>query len=234
MLALLIGQGKAGTCCLPLPALLLPVLFLSACETADLATQKKMARMFQEDQRRTEASIIAERNGPPIARADYRRLTATLALKREREQTELARYARFQMDQKLALAQASAGKMLIASPNGISAPQQVSYRYRKVRAEQATVQESDRAALSEGDYPDRFYTRQVQENSVAQAEAEAAATAASSSAQGEGDAPYAVPVPGKPGFVTIPPKMGGYIDVRGYAPGSLVMDPWTKSIVRVP
>jgi hypothetical protein len=39
--------------------------------------------------------------------------------------------------------------------------------------------------------------------------------------------PYAVPVPNKPGYVTSPrAPYAGYIDVRGYAPGTEIKDPW--------
>ena len=45
----------------------------------------------------------------------------------------------------------------------------------------------------------------------------------------------AKPVPGKPGFVTLPSSpASGYIDVKGFAPGDLAMDPVTKKIFVVP
>ncbi len=47
--------------------------------------------------------------------------------------------------------------------------------------------------------------------------------------------PYAQPVPGKPGFVTSPYAPGsGYVDVRGFPPGTEVKDPYTQKVFLVP
>ena len=49
------------------------------------------------------------------------------------------------------------------------------------------------------------------------------------------DYPYGVPVPGKTGFVTSPYMPGsGYVDVRGYPPGTEVKDPYSQKIFLVP
>lgn len=46
----------------------------------------------------------------------------------------------------------------------------------------------------------------------------------------QGDIPYAKPVPGKPGFVFSPYEpYKGYIDVRGFPPGTEVKDPYSDS-----
>jgi hypothetical protein len=49
------------------------------------------------------------------------------------------------------------------------------------------------------------------------------------------DPPYGTPVPGKPGFVTSPHSpTAGYVDVRGFPPGSEVKDPYSGKIFLVP
>src|SRR5947209_19826071 len=50
----------------------------------------------------------------------------------------------------------------------------------------------------------------------------------------KGDYPYGVPVPGKPGFVRSPYSPDKMTDVRGYAPGTEVKDPYTNKIFLVP
>ena len=61
-------------------------------------------------------------------------------------------------------------------------------------------------------------------------------TAASPAAQAaaKGDYPYGVPVPGKQGFVRSPYSPDKMTDVRGYAPGTEVKDPYTGKIFLVP
>jgi len=48
--------------------------------------------------------------------------------------------------------------------------------------------------------------------------------------------PYGIPVPGRKGMVTSPytPEDGKYVDVTGFASGSLVKDPYTGKLFLVP
>ena len=49
------------------------------------------------------------------------------------------------------------------------------------------------------------------------------------------DLPYGTPVAGKPGLVTSPySPSSGYIDVRGFTPGTPVKDPYTGKIFLTP
>ena len=59
-------------------------------------------------------------------------------------------------------------------------------------------------------------------------------TTTTSTTQARGDYPYGVPVPDKPGFVRSPYSPDKLTDVRGYAPGTEVKDPYTGKIFLVP
>jgi hypothetical protein len=50
------------------------------------------------------------------------------------------------------------------------------------------------------------------------------------------DLPYGIPVPGRKGMVTSPytPEERKYIDVTGFASGSVVKDPYTEKLFLVP
>ncbi len=55
--------------------------------------------------------------------------------------------------------------------------------------------------------------------------------AATSTKKEKNDLRYGTPVPGRQGFVTSPfAPESGYIDVRGFAPGTAVKDPYTGKV----
>lgn len=60
--------------------------------------------------------------------------------------------------------------------------------------------------------------------------------AAAPAAKGKrGDVPYGIPVPGKEGFVTSPyAPDAGFVDVRKFAPGTEVKDPYTGKTFLTP
>ena len=60
-------------------------------------------------------------------------------------------------------------------------------------------------------------------------------TPAQTSATQSREMPYGTPVPGKPGFVTSPHSpYAGYVDVRGFPPGTEVKCPYSGKIFLVP
>jgi hypothetical protein len=61
------------------------------------------------------------------------------------------------------------------------------------------------------------------------------ASAAPEAKNGKADVPYAIPVPGKRGFVISPlAPDSGYIDVHQFAPGTAVRDPFTGKVFQTP
>jgi hypothetical protein len=61
------------------------------------------------------------------------------------------------------------------------------------------------------------------------------ASAAPEAKDRKADVPYAIPVPGKQGFVISPFAPGsGYIDVHEFASGTAVKDPFTGKVFRTP
>lgn len=91
-------------------------------------------------------------------------------------------------------------------------------------------------AQQRGQYPppqQPFSEPQATPPPIIQSE-ETAAAPAPAGPTVKGDYPYGVPVEGKPGFVRSPFSPDKMTDVRGYAPGTEVKDPYTGKIFLVP
>jgi hypothetical protein len=183
-----------------------------------------------------EAGIRSEANAPGLPRADETRIMWVMAKREAKEQAELAEYAKFQFDQKLELAQASAPRITIYNGAGMGG------------AEGGTTMESSNGMMMGGHhgkyagladkYADKDYVRQIVEQSTQQMSNDAAERVdqnTAAAAASNGGMPYGAPVPGKPGMITSPASPdAGYIDARGYAPGSQIIDPYSGQAMRVP
>jgi hypothetical protein len=193
-----------------------------------------------------DAEIRAEANAPGPSPEAERQILAAMARRKAQEEHQLAEYAKFQFEQRLELAEASAPRIIPGAQGNAAGPAlgQVNPGRRD-----ETIALSGHASRHGGAKPvsdavsasDRLYVREVLENSANQLSADSADREregnanANASASGDQGAPFGNPVPGKPGYVTSPaPPLGGYIDVRGYSPGTQVVDPYTGQPMRVP
>ena len=214
-------------------------LLFAGCETGGGGMTISAADCVRAEKLRV-AEIRAEANLPGPSDADEQRIATTMTSRNEQEQHELAEYAKFQFEQKLELAEASGPRIYTSSQeeaDGVSLGQINPERHRNTFALDGHASRygrgqsgSDRAGV-----PDRFYVRNIQENSADQLVSDSADRERQGNANGAGGAPFGAPVPGKPGYVTSPtPATSGYIDVRGYQPGSTVIDPYTGRVMRIP
>jgi len=187
-----------------------------------------------------ERALQAFDNSAEPSAVDSQRLASALAAKSAQEQQELAAYARLQFEQRLELAAASAPRIYVSgdeNPDASTLGQWNMERREGSIALTGHPSRKYREQVSTGgaiDAPDRDYVRSVLEDSADKSVADSAERQQDSNA-GNG-APFGNPVPGKPGYVTSPdpPVSRGYIDVRGYNPGSTVIDPYTGQSMRVP
>lgn len=184
------------------------------------------------------ASIRAEANAPGMPRADQLRVTAVVAQRAAKEKHDLAEYERFQFEQRLELAKASAPQIIIYN-NG-AAPREGA----QLDSAGGTGESFGGPVVKQhhgGRFRDMaeaianaFFARSAIDRSTQEMSADASARVDQANAQ-DGAVPYAAPVHGKPGLVTSPSSpSSGYIDVRGYAPGSQVVDPYSGQLMRVP
>ena len=72
------------------------------------------------------------------------------------------------------------------------------------------------------------------ENTAAEEMPPSPAPTAARAKVAKGDFPYGIPVPGKPHVVESPFSPGKQVDVEGFAPGTVVKDPYTGKIFLVP
>lgn len=114
-------------------------------------------------------------------------------------------------------------RLFRAMRRGFNEPQHKSTTHRSTRKQQTSEPTPEPSAHptsdSTGKPPNERNTR---------------STTRASAKKGD-DLPYATPVPGKQGFVTSPfSPNSGYIDVRGFAPGTPVKDPYTGKVFLTP
>ena len=114
-------------------------------------------------------------------------------------------------------------------------PQPQSARPQPTKTPHATRRPTSRAAPAAAATP-----RAVAQPSQPPKEEESAGTVRRVSAadieKAKAGLPYGIPVPGRKGMVTSPylPEDGKYIDVTGFASGSIVKDPYTGKFFLVP
>lgn len=189
------------------------------------------------DAREKEASLRAEANAPGLSPAAERRIQQAMAAIKAKEEEEVADQARFEFEQRLKLAEAGAPRIYInmggsgmniggseMEHNGVTfgGSWSTSRRYSKYEA------------LAEK-YANKHYLTGALRDSVEEESADASKRIDQVNESNDGGAPYGSPVEGKPGLVTSPlSPNSGYIDVRGYTPGSQVVDPYSGQVMRVP
>ena len=223
--------------CLGVLALLtLGVWLLGGCESQAPGKIMSAADCIRA-QNQHEAEIWAEAHAPGPSREDQQRIADVMSAHAAQERHELAEYAKFQFDQRLELAEASAPRITIGA-DGTMLGSANSERHGQAIALGGRRHDNGQEAASDSvNASDQLYVRKVLENSANKLSADAAqrdqeAAANTNSEQG---APYGNPVAGRPGFVTSPSTAPtGYIDVRGYSPGTPVIDPYTGQAIRVP
>lgn len=136
---------------------------------------------------------------------------------------------------RLSLTSLALATVILLSACGEPEPARVQRRggFRPPR-ERVVVEEERR---QEETVPSRSTVERETQTTVEEtrAQSEPAPSTAPAPAAPVGNYEYGKAVPGKPGFVTSPyAPYSGYVDVRGFPPGTEVKDPYTGKIFLVP
>jgi hypothetical protein len=239
-------EAALWTCLGVLGLLTLGVWMLAGCDSERGGKTISAADCIRAEQQH-EADIRKEANAPGMPAADQQRIASVMADRAAREQYELAQCSKFQFNQRLELAQASAPRIYLSPQEGsgekaIGQPSSDRQKQSMALTGHAShpINAGGQAVSGVATASDRFYLRSGLENSANQLVRDSAEREQQSSGAGRegncgGGAPFGNPVPGKPGYVTSPnPPSQGYIDVRGYSTGTEVIDPYTQQPIRVP
>jgi len=205
-------------------------------------TQITAAQAAEIERIRYKAELRREANWSGLTRKEIFRVRAVLAARKARADREAALYEQFKFQQKLALAEASAPKTYVylngqppANGDFSSLSQQIE-RAPGVTYSKPRTQTYAPAQTSKTIYPDRFYRRAGTEDGLDRQDIRLDIQQSREDAEALLNmAPFGVPTPGRPGYMTSPPQnFRGFIDVRDYSPGTTVIDPYTGQRVRVP
>ena len=219
--------------------LTLGVWLLGGCESEAPGKTMSAANCIRAEKQH-EAENWAEAHAPGPSKEDEQRIADVMSARAAQEQHELAQYAKFQFDQKLELAEASAPRIYVSSQeeaDGVALGQINPERRRQTMAltGRSSHQSHAQVVPDATNTQDRLYVRNILDESANQLVTDSAEREQEGNANSAQRAPFGNPVPGKPGYVTGPVQpSAGYIDVRGYSPGAQVIDPYTGRPMRVP
>jgi hypothetical protein len=122
----------------------------------------------------------------------------------------------------------SLGELLKALGNSIAHPQ-------KKPPPRSATHKDNKDNIKRSTMPEASATASSSPSATPTEPSVRAATAAPQAKGVKRDLPYGIPVPNKPGFVRSPfAPNGGYVDVRGFASGTEVKDPYTDKIFLTP
>ena len=235
------GYLMASSLCLS--AAILGLLNPTTTHAAQIfeSTEITAAQADEIERVRYHAELRREANWSGLTRKEIAKVKAVLVARKARADREAALYEQFKFQQKLALAEASAPKTYIymngqppaggemsMTPGGEQFP---GVTYSKPRMQPYAPTRSSKTI-----YPDRFYRRAGTEEGLDRQDVRLDLQQSREDAEALLEmAPFGVPTPGRPGYMTSPPqRFKGYIDVRDYSPGTTVVDPYTGQHVRVP